>query len=119
MHPPTHFQEHNIERLQALVEQFPLASILMPCSQSDLNNICQVPVLFEHSRNVFMAHVAKHNPLAQCDKQSVKLLFSGDNCYLSPSYSNNKTLLNPTVAFNLEITSFSSFSINFLISSLV
>ena len=92
MYPPTHFQEHNIERLQALVEQFPLASILMPCSQSDLNNICQVPVLYEPSRNVFIAHVAKHNPLAQCDKQSVKLLFSGDNCYLSPSYSNNKTL---------------------------
>ena len=92
MYPPIHFQEHNIERLQALVEQFPLASILMPCSQSDLNNICQVPVLYDHSRNVFIAHVAKHNPLAQCDKQSVKLLFSGDNCYLSPSYSNNKTL---------------------------
>ncbi|MEL0642242.1 FMN-binding negative transcriptional regulator [Pseudoalteromonas aliena] len=92
MYPPTHFQEHNIERLQALVEQFPLASILMPCSQSDLNNICQVPVLYEPSRNVFIAHVAKHNPLAQCDKQSVKLLFCGDNCYLSPSYSNNKTL---------------------------
>ena len=92
MYPPIHFQEHNIERLQTLVEQFPLASILMPCSQSDLNNICQVPVLYESSRNVFMAHVAKHNPLAQCDKQSVKLLFSGDNCYLSPSYSNNKTL---------------------------
>jgi len=92
MYPPTHFQEHNIERLQALVEQFPLASILMPGSQSDLNNICQVPVLYKPSRNVFIAHVAKHNPLAQCDKQSVKLLFSGDNCYLSPSYSNNKTL---------------------------
>ena len=92
MYPPIHFQEHNIERLQALVEQFPLASILMPCSQSDLNNICQVPVLYEPSRNVFIAHVARHNPLTQCDKQSVKLLFSGDNCYLSPSYSNNKTL---------------------------
>ncbi|KDC48138.1 FMN-binding negative transcriptional regulator [Pseudoalteromonas fuliginea] len=92
MYPPIHFQEHNIERLQALVKQFPLATILMPCSQSDLNNICQVPVLYELSRNVFIAHVAKHNPLTQCDKQSVKLLFSGDNCYLSPSYSNNKTL---------------------------
>ena len=92
MYPPIYFQEHNIERLQALVEQFPLASILMPCSQSDLNNICQVPVLYEPSRNVFIAHVARHNPLTQCDKQSVKLLFSGDNCYLSPSYSNNKTL---------------------------
>ncbi|MEI8617091.1 FMN-binding negative transcriptional regulator [Pseudoalteromonas sp. B193] len=51
-----------------------------------------MPVLYEPSRNAFIAHVAKHNPLAQCDKQSVKLLFSGDNCYLSPSYSNNKTL---------------------------
>ncbi|MBD0409976.1 FMN-binding negative transcriptional regulator [Pseudoalteromonas distincta] len=92
MYPLTHFQEHHIERLQALVEQFPLASILMYCSQSDLNNICQVPVLYVPSRNVFIAHVARHNPLTQCDKQSVKLLFNGDNCYLSPSYSNNKTL---------------------------
>ena len=57
-----HFQEHNIKRLQTLVEQFPLASILMPCSQSDLNNVCRVPVLYEHSRDVFIAHVAKSNP---------------------------------------------------------
>ncbi|KTF11392.1 FMN-binding negative transcriptional regulator [Pseudoalteromonas sp. 10-33] len=92
MYPPMHFQEHNSERLQALVEQFPLASILTPCLQSDLNNICQVPVLYEPSRNVFIAHVAKNNPLTQCDKRSVKLHFNGDNCYLSPSYSNNKTL---------------------------
>ncbi|TMP11854.1 transcriptional regulator [Pseudoalteromonas sp. S3178] len=92
MYPPMHFREHNSERLQALVEQFPLASILTPCLQSDLNNICQVPVLYEPSRNVFIAHVAKNNPLTQCDKRSVKLHFNGDNCYLSPSYSNNKTL---------------------------
>ncbi|BED88418.1 hypothetical protein PspMM1_08860 [Pseudoalteromonas sp. MM1] len=92
MYPPMHFQEHDIKRLKALVEQFPLASILMPSSQSGLNTICHVPVLYEHSRNVFMAHVAKNNPLTQCDEHSVKLLFNGDNCYLSPSYSNNKTL---------------------------
>jgi len=92
MYPPSHFQEHDIKRLQALVEQFPLASILTPSSQSDLNNICHVPVLYDPICNVFTAHVAKHNPLTQCDKRSVKLHFNGDSCYLSPSYSNNKTL---------------------------
>ncbi|TMO81238.1 transcriptional regulator [Pseudoalteromonas sp. S3776] len=92
MYPPMHFQENDIKRLKALVRQFPLASILMPNSQSDLNTICQVPVLYEPSRNIFMAHVAKNNPLTHCDEHSVKLLFNGDNCYLSPSYSNNKTL---------------------------
>ena len=92
MYPPMHFQEHNIKRLQTLVEQFPLASILIPCSQSDLNNVCRVPVLYEHSRDVFIAHVAKSNPLTYCAGQSIKLLFNGENCYLSPSYSNNKTL---------------------------
>lgn len=92
MYPPSHFQEHDIKRLQALVEQFPLASILTPSSQSDLNNICHVPVLYDPIRDVFIAHISKHNPLTQCDKRSVKLHFNGASCYLSPSYSNNKTL---------------------------
>ncbi|GAA59553.1 transcriptional regulator [Pseudoalteromonas sp. BSi20652] len=95
MYPPTHFQEHNIKQLHALVKQFPLATILMPNDKSDssnLNNVCQMPVLFDEDRNIFIAHVAKHNPLAQLNTKPVKLLFNGDNCYLSPSYSNNKTL---------------------------
>ncbi|MEL0606494.1 FMN-binding negative transcriptional regulator, partial [Pseudoalteromonas undina] len=50
------------------------------------------PVLSEPSRNIFLAHVAKNNPLRHSDKHSEKLLFNGDNCYLSRSYSNNKTV---------------------------
>jgi transcriptional regulator len=92
MYPPAHFQEHDIKQLHALVKQFPLATILVPDVRNSLNNLCHIPLLFDETRNVFIAHVAKHNPLAQLNTKSVKLLFNGDNCYLSPSYSNNKTL---------------------------
>ena len=92
MYPAPHFQQHDSKQLQQLVNNYPLASILMPNSQSQLNDICRVPLLYDSAREVFIGHVAKYNPLSSFDGQSVNLLFSGDDCYLSPAYAHNKTL---------------------------
>ncbi|MEM5549854.1 FMN-binding negative transcriptional regulator [Pseudoalteromonas neustonica] len=92
MYPAPHFQEPNIEQLHALVNTYPLASVLMPNKQCSLNDICHIPLLFDAQRDIFIGHVAKYNPLSLLDGQSVNLLFRGDDCYLSPSYSKNKTL---------------------------
>jgi transcriptional regulator len=92
MYPPKHFQEHNSEQLQSLVNQFPLATIFMPSLQNALNDICHTPLLFDAHRNMFIAHVAKKNPLSALNNELVNLLFSGDNCYLPPAYANNEIL---------------------------
>ena len=92
MYPAPHFQQHDSKQLQQLVNNYPLATILMPNSQSQLNDICRVPLLYDSAREVFIGHVAKYNPLSLLDGQSVNLLFSGDDCYLSPAYAHNKTL---------------------------
>ena len=92
MYPAPHFQQHDSKQLQQLVNNYPLASILMPNSQSQLNDICRVPLLYDSALEVFIGHVAKYNPLSLLDGQSVNLLFSGDDCYLSPAYAHNKTL---------------------------
>ena len=92
MYPAPHFQQHDSKQLQQLVNNYPLASILMPNSQSQLNDICRVPLLYDSALEVFIGHVAKYNPLSLLDGQSVNLLFSGDDCYLSPAYARNKTL---------------------------
>ncbi|NMM41709.1 FMN-binding negative transcriptional regulator [Pseudoalteromonas arctica] len=92
MYPAKHFQQHDSKQLQQLVNSYPLATILMPNPQSQLNDICRVPVLYDTNRQLFIAHVAKYNPLSSLDGQSVNLLFSGDDCYLSPAYADNKTL---------------------------
>lgn len=92
MYPAAHFQQHDSKQLQLLVNSYPLATILMPNTQNQLNDICRVPLLYDSAREVFIGHVAKYNPLSSFDGQSVKLLFSGDDCYLSPAYAHNKTL---------------------------
>ena len=92
MYPAAHFQQHDSKQLQQLVNSYPLASILMPNPQSQLNDICRVPLLYDSAREVFIGHVAKYNPLSLLDGQSVKLFFCGDDCYLSPAYAHNKTL---------------------------
>lgn len=92
MYPAEHFQQHDGKQLQLLVNSYPLATILMPNSQSQLNDICRAPLLYDLEQKVFIGHVAKYNPLSLLDGQSVNLLFSGEDCYLSPSYSQNKTL---------------------------
>lgn len=92
MYPALHFQAHNFEQLHALVNAFPLASVLIPNKQSCLNDICHIPLLFDTQRGIFIGHVAKYNPLSLLDGQPLNLLFTGDDCYLSPSYSKNKTL---------------------------
>lgn len=92
MYPPKHFVETDMKQLHVLVKRFPLAIILMPNIHSDLNNVCHVPVLYDDIKKVFIAHVAKQNPLSQLHNTQVQLLFNGDNSYLSPSYSGNKTL---------------------------
>ncbi|MGO2373295.1 MAG: FMN-binding negative transcriptional regulator [Pseudoalteromonas prydzensis] len=92
MYPARHFQQHDSKQLQQLVSSYPLATILMPNPQSQLNDVCLVPLLFDSTREIFIGHVAKYNPLSLLDGQSVNLLFSGDDCYLSPTYAHNKTL---------------------------
>lgn len=92
MYPAAHFQEHNIEQLHTLVNEYPLANVFMPCKQSDLNKHCHVPLLFDAQHQLFIGHVTKDNPLSGCNNQLVNLLFNGENAYLSPSYANNKTL---------------------------
>ncbi|NMR24288.1 FMN-binding negative transcriptional regulator [Pseudoalteromonas sp. NEC-BIFX-2020_015] len=92
MYPARHFQQHDSKQLQQLVNCYPLATILMPNTQNQLNDICRVPLLFDSAREIFIGHVAKYNPLSLLDGQPVNLLFTGDDCYLSPSYSKNKTL---------------------------
>lgn len=92
MYPARHFQQHDSKQLQQLVNSYPLATILMPNTQNQLNDICRVPLLFDSAREIFIGHVAKYNPLSLLDGQSVSLLFSGDDCYLPPAHADNKIL---------------------------
>ncbi|WP_404338554.1 FMN-binding negative transcriptional regulator [Pseudoalteromonas mariniglutinosa] len=92
MYPAAHFQQHDAKQLQQLINAYPLATILLPNSQSALNTVSQVPVLFDTKRQLFIAHVSKYNPLGTADGQSVQLIFNSENCYLSPSYTDNPIL---------------------------
>lgn len=92
MYPAKHFCQDDHQQQLALIKEYPLATILLPRSESKLNDVCQIPLLFDSSQQLFIGHAAIYNPLSALNKQEVGLVFNSENCYLPPSYSNNKTL---------------------------
>lgn len=92
MYPAKHFCQDDRQQQLALIKEYPLATILLPSSESKLNDVCQIPLLFDSSQQIFIGHVAIYNPLSAINEQEVSLVFNSENCYLPPSYSNNKAL---------------------------
>ncbi|BBN83589.1 transcriptional regulator [Pseudoalteromonas sp. A25] len=86
-YPPRHFQDDNQERILALVEQAPLATILFGPENEQLNDAVYAPLIFDSSKQLFIGHIAANNPLAQHQSTVVKMLFQGPNGYLSPNHS--------------------------------
>ena len=92
MYPAKHFCQDDRQQQLALIKEYPLATILLPRSESQLNDICQIPLLFDSSQQLLIGHVAIYNPLSALNEQEVGLVFNSENCYLPPSYADNKTL---------------------------
>ncbi|KTF15991.1 FMN-binding negative transcriptional regulator [Pseudoalteromonas sp. H105] len=92
MYPAKHFSQDDRQQQLALIKEYPLATILLPSSENKLNDVCQIPLLFDSSQQIFIGHVAIYNPLSAINEQEVSLVFNSENCYQPPSYSNNKAL---------------------------
>ena len=83
MYPPKHHQDSNKNHLIEVVKQFPLATLVSIENNKPL--ITHAPIIYKNG--VLIGHIDKTNPQVKLlkDQQEVTLIFSGPQCYISPS----------------------------------
>ena len=108
-YPKQIFQQTDKSTLFTLIEQYPLATVLLPTSGESLSyksfpHISHLPFYVDKEKNQLIGHVSNHHPLAQIlnsiaeeenststhEKTAmIKLIFNGDNHYISPYCASN------------------------------
>lgn len=92
MYNPTRFQETRPEVLTALMQQFPLATIVTsqdgePCA----DHIPLQYIATENGNGRLIGHVARANPLwKHADGQKVLVIFQGPQAYITPNWYASK-----------------------------
>lgn len=86
MYQPAAFRETRVERIDDLLQAYPLAALTVADGQGFA--VDHVPLL--RSGEVLRGHVARANPLAQRDGAAVVAVFQGPQAYVSPSWYPSK-----------------------------
>lgn len=83
-YPPKHHQDDNINHLIEVIKTYPLATIISVKDDEPL--ITHLPLIYREDGKL-IGHIDIFNPQAQLLKNDNKLtiLFSGPQCYISPS----------------------------------
>ena len=88
---PKHFEETDAGTLHALVNDFPLATWVVPHNGELLIN--HIPFLLDTERGEFgtlVGHVARANPVWQARGTASVAVFNGPQAYVSPSWYPSK-----------------------------
>lgn len=90
MYPPKHHQDSNKSHLIETIKQFPLATLISVKNGKPL--ITHAPIIYKNGK--FIGHIDGANPHIDLlkDQQEVTLIFSGPQCYISPSIYTTKQL---------------------------
>lgn len=82
-YPPKHHQDSNINHMVDVIKTYPLATVISVSDNSPL--ITHLPLIFDN--NKLIGHIDIYNPQAKLlkDNNEVTVLFSGPECYISPS----------------------------------
>jgi len=83
-YPPKYHQDNNREHLIEVIKTYPLATIISVKNDEPL--ITHLPLVYREDGNL-IGHIDIYNPQAELLKDDNKLtvLFSGPQCYISPS----------------------------------
>ncbi|AEF98538.1 FMN-binding negative transcriptional regulator [Methylomonas methanica] len=89
MYIPKHFEEPDISVMQALIRDYPLATLVT--FSSDGLNANHIPLHLQADENVpygcLRGHVARSNPLCrEIPSTKVLAVFQAENAYISPSW---------------------------------
>lgn len=83
MYPPKHHQDEDINHMIEVIKTYPLATLISVKDDEPL--ITYLPLIYKDKK--LIGHIDIYNPQTQLlkDKNKVTVLFSGPDCYISPS----------------------------------
>ena len=83
-YPPKHHQDDNINHMIEVIKTYPLATIISVKDNEPL--ITHLPLIYREDGKL-IGHIDIYNPQAQLlrDDNKLTILFSGPQCYISPS----------------------------------
>lgn len=83
MYPPKQHQDNDINHLVEVIKTYPLATVISV--ENNLPLITHLPLIYENGK--LIGHIDINNPQAKLlkDNRDVTLIFSGPECYISPS----------------------------------
>jgi len=101
MHPKACFINSTEQELLSLIQQYPLATMLLPLDKQVFPHSSHLPFYLDNNNEQLLGHCSNHHPLAhqltsnRLNKEvKIQLIFNGENDYISPNYS--KELIVPT-----------------------
>ncbi|OUR99403.1 transcriptional regulator [Flavobacteriales bacterium 33_180_T64] len=82
-YPPKHHQDNDQNHMIEVIKAYPLATVISVYDNQPL--ITHLPLVYENGK--LIGHIDKFNPQAAVlkDDNPVTIIFSGPNCYISPS----------------------------------
>ena len=83
-YPPKHHQDDNINHMVDVIKTYPLATVISVKDNSPL--ITHLPLIYNHEGKL-IGHIDIYNPQGELmrDNNEVNIIFSGPQCYISPS----------------------------------
>lgn len=94
MYLPTHFKHDQLDDLVELIQQYPLATVVMTAADGTLE-VNHLPLEYEMQQGgfgVLRGHIAKANPMFEILNQSaqVYVIFQAEDAYISPNWYEGK-----------------------------
>ena len=83
-YPPQHHQDNDINHMIDVIKAYPLATIISVKDNKPF--ITHLPLIYREDGKL-IGHIDKFNPQAELlkDDNEITLIFSGPQCYISPS----------------------------------
>ena len=84
-YPPKHHQDNHINHMIEVIKNYPLATLISVKNEEPL--ITHLPLIYDETTGNLIGHIDLYNPQAELLKnnQPVTIIFSGPQCYISPS----------------------------------
>ncbi|MDW5287786.1 FMN-binding negative transcriptional regulator [Formosa sp. PL04] len=82
-YPPKTHQDNDKNHMLEVIKQYPLATVISV--DNNMPIISHLPLIYNSGK--LIGHIDKNNPQAKLltDKNPVTIIFSGPDCYISPS----------------------------------
>ena len=89
-YPPKHHQDDDQNHMIEVIKTYPLATVISVANNQPI--ITHLPLIFENGK--LIGHIDIYNPQAKLlkDNNDITLIFSGPQCYISPSVYNTTQL---------------------------